>query len=151
MDNEGVWSNGNNRGVTVHRLWQGKIESVISEYGSKDEPEDIPKWMIVNALQKTLHCCGQHNYTDWLKNKNKENSEQVPCSCKNSTLRKWFCDVPLNATYLGGCENKISTWKDANTLTLIVISFGLLASEVFQVLFIVFFYRHIKNKIYAEM
>ena len=39
-------------------------------------------------------------FTPHSKNKNKENSEQVPCSCTNSTLRKWFCDEPLNATYL---------------------------------------------------
>ncbi|KAF5926598.1 hypothetical protein HPG69_001227 [Diceros bicornis minor] len=77
-----------------------------------------------------LQCCGQHNYTDWIKNKHKENSEQVPCSCTNSTLRKWFCDEPLNATYLEGCENKINIWYHANALTLIGINVGLLASEV---------------------
>ncbi|KAJ8776518.1 hypothetical protein J1605_015413 [Eschrichtius robustus] len=116
----------------VHRIWHDKIDSVISEYGSKDLPEDIPKWTILNALQKRLQCCGQKNYTDWMKNKNKENSEQVPCSCTNSTLRKWFCDEPLNATYLevNGCENKINTWYHTNALTLIGINFGLLASEV---------------------
>ncbi|XP_032974065.1 tetraspanin-19 isoform X2 [Rhinolophus ferrumequinum] len=84
----------------VHQVWHDEIDLVISQYGSKDMPEDIPKWTILNTLQKTLQCCGQHNYTDWIKNKNKENSEQVPCSCTNSTLKKWFCDEPLNATYL---------------------------------------------------
>ncbi|XP_057599146.1 tetraspanin-19 isoform X2 [Hippopotamus amphibius kiboko] len=113
----------------VRQVWHDKIDSVISEYGSKDLPEDIPKWKILNVLQKTLQCCGQKNYTDWIKNKHKENSEQVPCSCTNSTLRKWFCDEPLNATYLEGCENKINTWYHANALTLIGINFGLLASE----------------------
>ncbi|PNI59380.1 TSPAN19 isoform 7, partial [Pan troglodytes] len=68
-------------------------------------------------------CCGQHNYTDWIKNKNKENSGQVPCSCTKSTLRKWFCDEPLNATYL----------------------------EVFQVSLTVCFFKNIKNIIHAEM
>ncbi|KAB0378567.1 hypothetical protein FD755_010145 [Muntiacus reevesi] len=114
----------------VHQAWHNKIDSIISEYGSEDFPQDIPKWMILNALQKTFQCCGRKNYTDWTKNKNKENSEQVPCSCTNSTLRKWFCDEPLNATYLQGCENKINTWYHANALTLIGINFGLLVSEV---------------------
>eukprot|EP00069_Balaena_mysticetus_P012590 bmy_07779T0 len=36
----------------VHQIWHDKIDSVISEYGSKDLPEDIPKWTILNALQK---------------------------------------------------------------------------------------------------
>nr|XP_020738967.1 putative tetraspanin-19 isoform X2 [Odocoileus virginianus texanus] len=114
----------------VHQAWHNKIDSIISEYGSEDFPQDIPKWMILNALQKTFQCCGRKNYTDWTKNKNKENSEQVPCSCTNSTLRKWFCDEPLNATYLQGCENKINTWYHANALTLIGINFGLLVSEI---------------------
>ncbi|XP_004417977.1 PREDICTED: putative tetraspanin-19 [Ceratotherium simum simum] len=135
----------------VHQVWHEQIDLVISQYGSKNMPEDIPKWTILNAVQKTLQCCGQHNYTDWIKNKHKENSEQVPCSCTNSTLRKWFCDEPLNATYLEGCENKINIWYHANALTLIGINFGLLASEVLQVSLTVSFFRHIKNRIYAEM
>nr|XP_008002352.2 tetraspanin-19 isoform X3 [Chlorocebus sabaeus] len=136
--------------IVVQQLWHDEIDSVISEYGSKDKPEDITKWTILNALQKTLQCCGQHNYTDWIKNKNKENSGQVPCSCTKSTLRKWFCDEPLNTTYLEGCENKISTWYNVNVLTLIGINFGLLTSEVFQVSLTVCFFRHIKNIIHAE-
>nr|XP_055212909.1 tetraspanin-19 isoform X2 [Gorilla gorilla gorilla] len=135
----------------VKQLWYDKIDFVISEYGSKDKPEDITKWTILNALQKTLQCCGQRNYTDWIKNKNKENSGQVPCSCTKSTLRKWFCDEPLNATYLEGCENKISAWYNVNVLTLIGINFGLLTSEVFQVSLTVCFFKHIKNIIHAEM
>ncbi|XP_006169677.1 putative tetraspanin-19 [Tupaia chinensis] len=134
----------------VHQLWQNKIDLVISEYGSKDKPEDKPKWMILNALQKTLQCCGQHNYTDWIKNKNKENSKQVPCSCTNSTFKKWFCEEPLNSIYLEGCENKISAWYHVNALALIGINLGLLASEVLQILFTISFLRLIKNRIYAE-
>ncbi|KAM7116772.1 tetraspanin-19 isoform 1-T1 [Molossus nigricans] len=135
----------------VHQVWHDEIDLVISQYGSKDVPEDIPKWTLLNALQKTLQCCGQYNYTDWIKNKNKENSEQVPCSCTNSTLRKWFCDEPLNATYLEGCENKINTWYQVNALTLIGINFGLLVSEVLQVSLTVSFFRHTTNRIHADM
>ncbi|KAM5332650.1 tetraspanin-19 isoform 1-T1 [Glossophaga mutica] len=135
----------------VHQVWRDEIDLVISQYGSKDMPEDIPKWTALNALQKTLQCCGQHNYTDWIKNKNKENSGQIPCSCTNSTLRNWFCDESLNATYLEGCENKINTWYQANVLTLIGINFGLLVSEVLQVSLTVSFFRRIKNRIHTEM
>ncbi|XP_045047983.2 tetraspanin-19 isoform X3 [Desmodus rotundus] len=137
--------------ILVHQVWHDEIDLVISQYGSKDVPEDIPKWTALNALQKMLQCCGQHNYTDWVKNQNKENSGQIPCSCTNSTLRKWFCDEPLNTTYLEGCENKINTWYQANVLTLIEINFGLLVSEVLQVSLTVSFFRRIKNKIHAEM
>ncbi|KAM8803635.1 tetraspanin-19 isoform 2-T2 [Rhynchonycteris naso] len=137
--------------IWVHQVWRDEIDLIMSQYGSQDVPEDKPKWTILSALQKTLQCCGLHNYTDWIKNKNKENSEQVPCSCTNSTLRKWFCDEPMNATYLEGCENKINTWYQANVLTLIEINFGLLILEVLQVSLTMSFFRHIKNKICAEM
>ncbi|XP_059537017.1 tetraspanin-19 isoform X2 [Myotis daubentonii] len=106
---------------------------------------------LIFTKKEELQCCGQHNYTDWITNENKENSEQVPCSCTNSTLRKWFCDEPLNATYLEGCENKINTWYQANALLLIGIYFGLLVSEVLQISLTVSFLRHIKNRIFAEM
>ncbi|XP_069347593.1 tetraspanin-19 [Eulemur rufifrons] len=135
----------------VRQLWHDKIDLVISEYGSKDKPEEIPKWTILNALQKTLQCCGQHNYTDWMKNKNRENSELLPRSCTKSMLKKWFCDEPLNATYLEGCESKISTWYNANALTLIGINFGLLAFEVLQISLTVCFIRHIKNRIHVKI
>ncbi|XP_032349591.1 putative tetraspanin-19 isoform X2 [Camelus ferus] len=86
----------------VRQMWHDEIDSVIIKYGSKDLPEDIPKWTILNALQKT------------------------------------------------GCENKINTWYHANVLTLIGINFGLLASEVLQVSLTISFFRHVKNRIYAE-
>ncbi|XP_037703868.1 tetraspanin-19 isoform X2 [Choloepus didactylus] len=133
----------------VFQVWRDKIDLIISKYGYKDMPEDITQRTIPNALQKT--CCGQHNDTDWTKNKNKENSEQEPCSCTNSTLRKWVCGEPLNATHLESCENKFKTWYDTNVLTLIGINFGFLASEILQVSLTVSFSRCIKNKIYAEM
>ncbi|XP_035874502.1 tetraspanin-19 isoform X4 [Phyllostomus discolor] len=137
--------------ILVHQVWHDEIDLIIYQYGSKDMPEDIPKWTALNTLQKTLQCCGQHNYTDWIKNKNKENSGQIPCSCTNSTLRNWFCDEPLNTTYLEGCENKINAWYQANVLTLIGINFGLSVSEVLQVSLTVSFFRHIKNRVHAEM
>ncbi|XP_036884342.1 tetraspanin-19 isoform X5 [Sturnira hondurensis] len=87
----------------VHQVWRDEIDLVISQYGSKDVPEDIPKWTALNALQKT------------------------------------------------GCENKINTWYQANVLTLIGINFALLVSEVLQVSLTVSFFRHIKNRIHAEM
>ncbi|XP_004469507.2 tetraspanin-19 [Dasypus novemcinctus] len=135
----------------VLQVWYGKIDLLISKHETKDIPEDITNRKILNALQKLFQCCGQNNYTVWTKNKNTENLEQEPCSCVNSTLSKWICDEPLNATYLQGCENKIKTWYDANVLTLIGINFGLLAAEVFQVSLTVSLSKCIKNKIYTEM
>ncbi|XP_012909679.1 tetraspanin-19 isoform X5 [Mustela nigripes] len=85
----------------VHQVLHDKIDLIIIEYGSKDMPEDIPKWIILNSLQKT------------------------------------------------GCENKINTWYSGNALTLIGINFGLLASEVLQILLTISFFRHIKNRIYS--
>lgn len=134
----------------VLKVWHDRVNLIISEYGAKDRPGDISKWILLNTLQKTLQCCGQHNFTDWIKNQHKENSHQVPCSCTNSTLKQWFCDTALNATYLEGCENKIHSWYLANSLTLIGINVGLLVSEIFQVTLTITFFRYAKNRIHVE-
>ncbi|KAF5926599.1 hypothetical protein HPG69_001228 [Diceros bicornis minor] len=38
----------------VNQVWHEQIDLVISQYGSKNMPEDIPKWTILNAVQKTV-------------------------------------------------------------------------------------------------
>ncbi|XP_060512838.2 tetraspanin-19 isoform X2 [Panthera onca] len=37
----------------IHQVWHDKVDLIIAEYGSKDMPEDTPKWTFLNALQKT--------------------------------------------------------------------------------------------------
>lgn len=46
-----------------------------------------------------MECCGRYNITQWERNKNKDNSTQIPCSCTKSGLKKWFCNVSRDSTY----------------------------------------------------
>ncbi|XP_028935321.1 tetraspanin-19 [Ornithorhynchus anatinus] len=138
----------------VKHIMYDSFDSMITDYGSKDLPQDRFKWDILNMVQNTFTCCGRSGSKDWQKNKNKENANQIPCSCmklrENTTERKWFCDALKNATHTKGCEEDINIWFEYNTLTLIGINFGLLTSEIFLLVLSLSFFRNIKNKIYAE-
>ncbi|NXL50089.1 CD82 protein, partial [Podilymbus podiceps] len=117
----------------VHDQWNNRIDEVISEYGNESLAEQEPVWNILNAVQHNMECCGRYNVTQWERNKNKENSTQIPCSCTKSNLKKWFCDVPRDSTYTMGCEEYLNTWFDNNVLILTAIAIGLLITQVFLV------------------
>ncbi|NXK48246.1 CD82 protein, partial [Chauna torquata] len=114
----------------VHHQWNNRIDEVISEYGNKSLPEKEPVWNILNAVQHNMECCGRYDVTQWEKNKNKENSTQIPCSCTKSSLKKWFCDVPKNSAYSMGCEEYLDTWFENNVLILTGINISLLVTQV---------------------
>ncbi|NXX53382.1 CD82 protein, partial [Scopus umbretta] len=97
--------------IFVHDQWNNRIDEVISEYRNGSLAEQEPMWNILNAAQhnaeknptkyhhqkycinqKNMECCGRYNVTQWERNKTKENSTQIPCSCIKSSLKKWFCD-----------------------------------------------------------
>ncbi|NXD72258.1 CD82 protein, partial [Eolophus roseicapillus] len=83
----------------VHNQWNNRTDEVISEYGNRSLAKQKPVWNILDAMQHNMECCGRYNVTQWERNKNKENSAQIPCSCTKSSLKKWFCDVPRGSTY----------------------------------------------------
>ncbi|XP_005147974.1 tetraspanin-19 [Melopsittacus undulatus] len=117
----------------VHNQWNNRIDEVISEYGNKSLAEQEPVWNILNAVQHNMECCGRYNVTQWERNKNKENSTQIPCSCTKSSLKKWFCDVPRDSTYHMGCEEHLNTWFENNVLILTAITVSLLITQIFLI------------------
>ncbi|NXJ45000.1 CD82 protein, partial [Spizaetus tyrannus] len=117
----------------VHNQWNNRIDEVISEYGNESLAEQEPVWNILNAVQHNMECCGRYNVTQWEKNKNKENSTQIPCSCTKSSLKKWFCDVPRDSTYSMGCEEYLNTWFENNVLILTAIAISLLITQIFLI------------------
>ncbi|KAF7248755.1 putative tetraspanin-19 [Varanus komodoensis] len=129
----------------IFNLWTVRLGELISSYGDKNLPGKKHQWDILNNLQRTLHCCGQNNFTDWKGNKHKEHADQVPCSCTTSTTNKWFCDVVENATYIKGCEEDTRMWYEANTWLLISINAGLLLVEVLQFVAAAWLFRLMKK------
>ncbi|NWJ11286.1 CD82 protein, partial [Crypturellus undulatus] len=113
----------------AHNQWNNRINDVISEYGNKSLAEE-PVWNILNAEQHNMECYGRYNITQWEKNKNKENSTEIPCSCIKSSLKKWFCDVPGNSTYHMDCEEYLDTWFENTVLILSAINVVLLIIQV---------------------
>ncbi|NWX07096.1 CD82 protein, partial [Caloenas nicobarica] len=114
----------------VHNQWNNRIDEVVSEYGNESLAEQEPMWNILNAMQHKMECCGKYNVTQWERNKNKENSTQIPCSCTKSGLKKWFCDVSRDSTYSMGCEEHLSTWFESNVLILTAVIISLLITQV---------------------
>ncbi|NXL09097.1 CD82 protein, partial [Mesembrinibis cayennensis] len=135
----------------VHNQWNNRIDEVISEYGNESLAEQEPVWNILNAVQYNMECCGRYNVTQWERNKNKENSTQIPCSCIKSSLKKWFCDVPRDSTYSMGCEEYLNTWFENNVLILTAITISLLITQVFLITLTVQLFRNIrKNNIWPN-
>ncbi|NWI70123.1 CD82 protein, partial [Todus mexicanus] len=114
----------------VHNQWNNRIDDVISEYGNESLAEQEPVWNILNAVQHNMECCGRYNVTQWERNKNKENSTRIPCSCTKSGLKKWFCDVSMDSMYSMGCEEYLNAWFENNVLILTAITISLLITQV---------------------
>ncbi|XP_069629843.1 tetraspanin-19 isoform X3 [Haliaeetus albicilla] len=89
--------------------------------------------VLIFMKKEEMECCGRYNVTQWERNKNKENSTQIPCSCTKSSLKKWFCDVPRNSTYSMGCEEYLNTWFENNVLILTAITISLLITQIFLI------------------
>ncbi|XP_032855632.1 tetraspanin-19 [Tyto alba] len=133
----------------VHNQWNNRIDEVISEYGNESLAEQEPVWNVLNAVQHNMECCGRYNVTQWERNKNKENSTQVPCSCTTSSLNKWFCDVPRDSAYSMGCEEYLNTWFENNVLILTAIAISLLITQIFLITLTGQLFRNIrKNNIW---
>ncbi|NWR58893.1 CD82 protein, partial [Bucorvus abyssinicus] len=135
----------------VHNQWNNRIDEVISEYGNESLAEQESVWNILNAVQHNMECCGRYNITQWERNKNKENSTQIPCSCTKSHLKKWFCDVPRESAYSMGCEEYLNTWFENNILILTAITISLLITQIFLVILTGQLFRNIrKNNIWPN-
>ncbi|XP_040400714.1 tetraspanin-19 [Cygnus olor] len=135
----------------VHHQWNNRIDEVISEYGNKSLVEKELEWNILNAVQHNMECCGRYDVTQWEKNKNKESSTQIPCSCTKSSLKEWFCDVPRNSTYSMGCEEYLDTWFENNVLILTGINISLLITQIFMIKLTMQLLRNIrKNNIWPD-
>ncbi|NWW90465.1 CD82 protein, partial [Rhynochetos jubatus] len=135
----------------VHNQWNNRIDEVISEYGNESLAEQEPVWNILNAVQHNMECCGRYNVTQWEKNKNKENSTQIPCSCTKSSLKKWFCDVLKESTYSMGCGEYLNSWFENNVLILTAITVSLLITQIFLITLTGRLFRNIrKNNIWPN-
>ncbi|KAM6213911.1 tetraspanin-19 [Sarcoramphus papa] len=135
----------------VHNQWNDRIDEVISEYGNESLAEQEPMWNILNAVQHNMECCGRYNVTQWERNKNKENSTQIPRSCTKSSLKNCFCDVPRDSTYSMGCEEYLNTRFENNVLILIAITISLLITQIFLTTLTGQLFRNIrKNNIWPN-
>nr|XP_047917102.1 tetraspanin-19 isoform X7 [Anser cygnoides] len=143
-----LFSSGENQPVSCISfilLGAGSLITFTSAMGFLGSVQEI------KSLLVTMECCGRYDVTQWEKNKNKESSTQIPCSCTKSSLKEWFCDVPRNSTYSMGCEEYLDTWFENNVLILTGINISLLITQIFMIKLTMQLLRNIrKNNIWPD-
>ncbi|CAK6964692.1 tetraspanin-7 [Scomber scombrus] len=106
----------------------------------------------VDTIQRTLHCCGMKNYTDW-ENTPYFKEKGIPTSCcKDSTkcspetLRD--LDKAKNEVYTTGCFALVTTVMEANLGIIAGISFGIAFFQLIGIFLACCLSRYITNNQY---
>uniref|UniRef100_A0A3P8Y1G3 Tetraspanin n=1 Tax=Esox lucius TaxID=8010 RepID=A0A3P8Y1G3_ESOLU len=96
-------------------------------------------------------CCGLTGPNDWQTNllvTNSNLSEVYPCSCFNTTAcpfisgySKLFGNGNETHFYPEGCQVKITSWLEANILTIMGMDMGLLFIQILQFVVSVYLYQ----------
>ncbi|XP_010893437.1 CD82 antigen [Esox lucius] len=124
----------------------GAVNKTIHEYGSSSV--DRVYWDDVQHYGK---CCGLTGPNDWQTNllvTNSNLSEVYPCSCFNTTAcpfisgySKLFGNGNETHFYPEGCQVKITSWLEANILTIMGMDMGLLFIQILQFVVSVYLYQ----------
>ncbi|XP_007901947.2 tetraspanin-8 [Callorhinchus milii] len=95
----------------------------------------------IELMQEKFKCCGLLNgYKDW-------GSKLVPESCKCDIQSSSECiKTPDGSYWSKTCSVKIAEVLEANQMIIIGVAFGLLAVELFGLIFSMILYCQIKNK-----
>ncbi|KAM6924278.1 tetraspanin-6 [Xenentodon cancila] len=106
----------------------------------------------VDTIQRTLHCCGVKNYTDW-KDTDYFNEKGIPASCckdngncSPETLKD--LDKAEKEVYNTGCFALVTTVMEANLGVIAGISFGIAFFQVIGIFLACCLSRYITNNQY---
>ncbi|CAG5989350.1 tetraspanin-6 [Menidia menidia] len=106
----------------------------------------------VDTTQRTLHCCGVQNYTDW-KDTNYFQEKGIPKSCckdSNNCTPEVLKDLEKAAkeVYLTGCFSLVTTVMEANLGIIAGISFGIAFFQLIGIFLACCLSRYITNNQY---
>lgn len=106
----------------------------------------------VDTIQRTLHCCGMKNYTDW-NNTAYFQAKGIPASCckdstncKPETLKD--LDKAKNEVYTTGCFALVTSVMEANLGIIAGISFGIAFFQLIGIFLACCLSRYITNNQY---
>ncbi|KAJ8008788.1 hypothetical protein DPEC_G00082060 [Dallia pectoralis] len=129
------------------------VDDTIRDYGSN--PVHQTYWKPLDDVQRYGKCCGRTGPNDWQTNlliKNSSLSEVFPCSCFNTTACPFISSFGTqlfgngNETYFypQGCQEKITSWLQANILTIVGMDVGLILIQILQFVLSVYLYQTVE-------
>ncbi|XP_029020908.1 tetraspanin-7 [Betta splendens] len=122
-------------------------EKAVESYNSTDSPS-----VAVDAIQRTLHCCGVNHFTDWNRTKYFE-EKGIPASCCKDTSKcspETLKDLNKAAkeVYTEGCFSQVTTVMEANLGIIAGISFGIAFFQLIGIFLACCLSRYITNNQY---
>ncbi|KAM9356894.1 tetraspanin-6 [Symphorus nematophorus] len=123
-------------------------QNAVTNYNSTDSSSSSSA---VDAIQRTLHCCGVKNYTDWGETKyfKKEGIPPSCCkvtNCSPETLKD--LDKAGTEVYTTGCFALVTNVMEANLGIIAGISFGIAFFQLIGIFLSCCLSRYITNNQY---
>ncbi|XP_070769057.1 tetraspanin-6 [Enoplosus armatus] len=122
-------------------------KNAVLSYNSTDSSS-----IAVDAIQRTLHCCGVTNYTDWNQTAYfKEKGIPTSCckdntNCSPETLKN--LDKAEKEVYTTGCFSRVTNTMEANLGIIAGISFGIAFFQLIGIFLSCCLSRYITNNQY---
>ncbi|XP_044061010.1 tetraspanin-7 [Siniperca chuatsi] len=125
-------------------------KNAVKSYNSTDSSSSSSN--AVDAIQRTLHCCGVTNYTDWSETAYfKQNGIPVSCckvntNCTPETLKD--LSKAAKEVYAMGCFASVTNTMEANLGIIAGISFGIAFFQLIGIFLSCCLSRYITNNQY---
>uniref|UniRef100_A0A4W3JYM4 Tetraspanin n=1 Tax=Callorhinchus milii TaxID=7868 RepID=A0A4W3JYM4_CALMI len=122
-------------------VYKSETESKLNDSLHALVPFTLIHFYVFLCFAFKFKCCGLLNgYKDW-------GSKLVPESCKCDIQSSSECIITPDGSYWSKtCSVKIAEVLEANQMIIIGVAFGLLAVELFGLIFSMILYCQIKNK-----
>ncbi|XP_072251530.1 tetraspanin-6 [Leuresthes tenuis] len=119
------------------------FKNAVKHYNSTDSISTA-----VDTIQRTLHCCGVKNYTDWIDTAYfKEKGIPASC-CKDSSNCTRDPEKAGQEVYTTGCFSLVTNVMEANLGIIAGISFGIAFFQVIGIFLACCLSRYITNNQY---
>ncbi|XP_058505500.1 tetraspanin-7 isoform X1 [Solea solea] len=135
----------------IHRVLQNQLghtyENAVRLYNKIDSSSSA-----VDAIQRSLHCCGVNNYTDWSETTYFA-THGIPASCCRSDAVCTENNLRVLATaadlvYSQGCFTVMTQTVEANLGIIAGISFGISCFQIIGIFLACFLSRYISKNQY---
>ncbi|OXB71137.1 UNVERIFIED_CONTAM: hypothetical protein H355_006867 [Colinus virginianus] len=104
----------------IARGFRVGLRRALSAYGEDDGSADA-----LDALQRSLRCCGVESYRDWLRY-----NGSVPLSCCRARWGCWLSSAGEHGLHRDGCFGKVSAFISSNMFCIATAALGLAVLQV---------------------